>query len=137
MYNYYFCSKINDEFYDHKLDLNKLSYLINKYDLKCKNKVKEYWINNVYIISDDTLSFYKIIDNNINYDNNYLIHNYDKKSCNPFNFHEANMEDEYILYDNTINNIKIIVKEYDDYITLHYECENIINNNNFLYYINI
>ena len=36
-----------------------------------------------------------------------------------------------------INNIKIIVKEYDDYITLHYESKNIINNNNFLYYINI
>ena len=137
MYNYYFCSKINDEFYDHKLDLNKLSYLIDKYDLICKNKVKEYWINNVNIISDDTLSFYKIIDKNINYDNNYLIHNYDKKSCSSFNFHETNIEDEYILYENMINNIKIIVKEYDDYITLHYESKNIINNNNFLYYINI
>jgi len=33
MYNYYYCSKLNDEFYDHKLDLNKLSYLIDKYDL--------------------------------------------------------------------------------------------------------
>ena len=137
MYNYYFCSKINDEFYDHKLDLNKLSYLIDKYDLICKNKVKEYWINNVNIISYDTLSFYKIIDNTIIYDNNYLIHNYDKKSCAPFNFHETNIEDEYILYENMINNIKIIVKEYDDYITLHYESKNIINNNNFLYYINI
>mgnify|MGYP006923643336 CR=1 FL=1 len=55
MYNYYFCSKINDDFYDHKLDINKLSYLINKYDLKCNGSIKEYWINNVRIISNNDL----------------------------------------------------------------------------------
>ena len=73
------------------------------------------------------------------YDNNYLIHNYDKEICIPFNFYESHLEDEYTIYENIIEeDTKIIIKKYDDYITLHYECENIINNNNnFLYYNNI
>ena len=144
MYNYYFCSNINDDrqrqFYDQKININKLQYFIDKYNLICKDKVKEYWINNVNIISNnDKLTFHKIIDGTTGYDNNYLIHNYDKEICIPFNFYESHLEDEYTLYENIIeSDIKIIIKKYDDYITLHYECENIINNNNnFLYYNNI
>ena len=138
MYNYYYCSKINETFFNHKIDYDKLSYFINKYDLTYKNMIKEYWINNVNIISNDNnLSFYKIIDGSIQYDNNYLIHNYDKKKCNPFNFYESHLEDEYELYENITDDIKIILKKYIDYITLHYESENIINNNKFLYYNNI
>ena len=139
MYNYYFCSYINNHIYDQKLNINKLQYFIDKYNLICKDKVKEYWINNVNIISYKVhLLFNKIIDGNINYDNNYLIHNYDKEICIPFNFYESHLEDEYSLYENIEYDIKIIIKKYDDYITLHYESENIINNNNnFLYYNNI
>ena len=40
MYNYYFCSKIDDEFYDHKLDISHLPKLIDKYDLKYINHIK-------------------------------------------------------------------------------------------------
>ena len=144
MYNYYFCSNINDDrqrqIYDQKININKLQYFIDKYNLICKDKVKEYWINNVNIISNnENLSFHKIIDGTTDYDNNYLIHNYDKEICIPFNFYESHLEDEYTIYENIIEeDIKIIIKKYDDYITLHYECENIINNNNnFLYYNNI
>ena len=144
MYNYYFCNKINDDrqrqIYDQKININKLQYFIDKYNLICKDKVKEYWINNVNIISNNGhLSFHKIIDGTTGYDNNYLIHNYDKEICMPFNFYESHLEDEYTIYENIIEeDIKIIIKKYDDYITLHYESENIINNNNnFLYYNNI
>ena len=138
MYNYYFCSEINDEFYDHKLDKNKLKYFIDRYKLISKGSVKEYWLNNVNILSnDDSLSFRKIIDNIISYDNNYIIHNYDINECTIFNFYESHLEDEYILYEKIYDNIKIIIKEYTDYITLHYESENIINNNKLLYYNNI
>ena len=138
MYNYYFCSEINDEFYDHKLDINKLEYLIDKYKLIKKGLVKEYWLNNVHIVSDDgNLSFRKIIDNTIGYSNNYLIHDYDINECVIFNFYESHLEDEYMLYENTVDNIKIIIKQYDEYITLHYESENIINNKKLLYYNNI
>ena len=57
MYNYYFCNKIDDDrqrqIYDQKININKLQYFIDKYNLICKNKVKEYWINNVNIISNN------------------------------------------------------------------------------------
>ena len=138
MYNYYFCSKINDEFYDHKLDKNKLQYFIDRYKLISKGSVKEYWLNNVNILSnDDSLSFRKIIDNIISYDNNYIIHNYDINECTIFNFYESHLEDEYFLFERICDNIKIIIKQYDEYITLHYESENIINNKKLLYYNNI
>ena len=139
MYNYYFCSNINDgQFYDQKININKLQYFIDKYNLICKDKVKEYWINNVNIISNNNnLSFHKIIDGTTGYDNNYLIHNYDKEICIPFNFYESHLEDEYTIYEKIIEDIKIIIKKYDDFITLHYECENGINNENLLYYNNI
>ena len=48
MYKYYYCKKINKNFYNSKINLDKLSYLIKKYDLKYKNYIKEYWINNVF-----------------------------------------------------------------------------------------
>ena len=139
MYNYYFCSNINDEIYDQKININKLQYFIDRYNLISIGLIKEYWINNVNIISNNNnLSFHKIIDGTTGYDNNYLIHNYDKEICIPFNFYESNLEDEYSLYENIEYDIKIIIKKYDYYITLHYESENIINNNNkFLYYYNI
>ena len=60
MYNYYFCSKIDDEIYDHKLDISHLPKLIDKYDLKYINHIKEYWINNVQIISDKNYNSQKI-----------------------------------------------------------------------------
>lgn len=134
MYNYYFCSKINDDFYDHKLDINKLSYLINKYDLKCNGPVKEYWINNIRIISNNDLIFNRIIDKDIHFTDNYLIQKYDIYYCDKFNFSETHLEEEYILYENIIDDIKIIVKKYDNFITLIYQSQNNIENN-FLYYI--
>ena len=134
MYNYYFCSKINDEFYDHKLNNEYLSQLIDRYDLICKDKVKEYWVNNVQIISNGDLQFNKIIDRDVQYHNNYLIQEYDKLECDKFSFYESHLEEEYILYENIIKDVTIIVKKYEDFITLMYESENNIDNN-FLYYI--
>lgn len=135
MYNYYFCSKIDDEFYDHKLDISYLPKLINKYDLKYINHIKEYWINNVQIISDkDNIQFYKIIDKNIYFDNNYIQQEYQISNCDKFNFNKSDLEEEYNLYENIINNVKIKVKKYDNFITLMYESKNNIDNN-FLYYI--
>ena len=134
MYNYYFCFKINDEFYNHKLDLDKLSYFIEKYDLKCKGDIKEYCINNVRIISDNNIEFNRIIDKDIYFTDNYLIQQYDILECDIFSFYESHLEEKYILYENIINDIKINVKKYDNFITLTYESENNIDNN-FLYYI--
>ena len=79
-------------------------------------------------------AFYKIYDKNINYYSEYLIHEYLLENSEPFNFNKTNLEEEYILYENTINDIKIILKKYIDYITLEFETNNLINNNNFLCY---
>ena len=135
MYNYYFCFKINDEFYNHKLDLDKLSYFIEKYDLKCKGDIKEYWINNVLIVSNNNdIKFYKIYDKDIQYQNEYIIKSYDIDECIPFNFNGTHSEEDYILYENVINDIKVVLKKFSEYITLEFESNNLINNNNFLCY---
>ena len=80
----------------------------------------------------------------INYDNFYednllrkhepIIQEYDKCDIIPFNFYETQLEDEYILYKNTIENIDIFLKKYDDYITIEFCSKNLINNDNFLCY---
>ena len=135
MYKYYYCKHINDNFYNSKININNLSSLIDKYNLVLKNYIKEYWINNVQIISNkNNIEFYKINDKEIKYKNNYIIQEYNIEDCSPFNFNGAHMEDEYILYENIINNIKIILKKYDNYITLEFQSENLINNDKFLYY---
>tara|TARA_Y100000389_G_scaffold204626_1_gene258436 strand:+ start:445 stop:636 length:192 start_codon:yes stop_codon:yes gene_type:complete len=56
MYIYYYCKLINNHekinIFENKINLNKLSYLIEKYKLNYKDIIKEYWINNVQIISN-------------------------------------------------------------------------------------
>lgn len=136
MYNYYYCKKLRDNLYESKIDSEKLTSLIDKYKLINKGIFKEYWINNVFITSaEKTITFKKIIDEEIKYENNYLIQKYEEKECIPFNFYESHSEDEYILYTNILNNIRIQLKKYDNYITIQYISENIINIDNFLYYI--
>ena len=135
MYKYYYCKLINDNFYNNKINLNKFSYLIKKYDMNLKYNVKEYWINNVLIISNkDNIKFYKINDKDIKFQNEYIIKSYDINECISFNFNNTDLEEEYILYENIINDIKVILKQYSEYITLEFESNNLINNNNFLCY---
>ena len=135
MYNYYYYKLNNYKFYYNKINLNKLSYLIKKYDLNLKYNVKEYWINNVLIISNkDNIKFYKINDKDIKFQNEYIIKSYDINECISFNFNNTDLEEEYILYENIINDIKVILKQYSEYITLEFESNNLINNNNFLCY---
>ena len=135
MYKYYYCNQIDDNFFNNKIAFDELSHLIKKYELKLISQIKEYWINNVLIISNKKdIKFFKIIDKEIKYENNYLIQEYISKNCISFNFKNVHLEDEYILYENTLNNIKIILKKYEDYITLEFETVNLINIDNFLYY---
>ena len=103
MYKYYYCKQINDNFYNSKINLDKLPYLIKKYDLEYKNYIKEYWINNVLIISNNNdIKFYKIYDKDIQYQNEYIVKSYDIDECIPFNFNKTHSEEEYILYENII-----------------------------------
>ena len=135
MYKYYYCKQINDNFYNSKINLDKLSYLIKKYDLEYKNYIKEYWINNVQIISNNNnIKFYRVYDKDIQYQNEYIVKLYDIDECISFNFNKTHSEEEYILYENIINEIKVILKKFPKYITLEFESNNLINNNNFLCY---
>ena len=68
------------------------------------------------------------------FDNNYIQQEYEITECDKFNFNESDLEEEYNLYENIVNDIKIKVKKYDNFITLMYESKNNIDNN-FLYYI--
>ena len=135
MYKYYYCKQINDNFYNSKINLDKLPYLIKKYDLEYKNYIKEYWINNVLIISNNNnIKFYRVYDKDIQYQNEYIVKLYDIDECISFNFNKTHSEEEYILYENIINEIKVILKKFPKYITLEFESNNLINNNNFLCY---
>ena len=40
MYKYYYCELISSNFYNSKISLNKLSYLIEKYGLNLKSDVE-------------------------------------------------------------------------------------------------
>jgi hypothetical protein len=135
MYKYYYCKEINNNFYNSKISLDKLSYLIKKYDLEYKNYIKEYWINNLLIVSNNNdIKFYKIYDKDVKYQNEYIVKSYDIDECTPFNFNKTHSEEEYILYENVINDIKVVLKKFSEYITLEFESNNLINNNNFLCY---
>ena len=71
MYNYYYCNKLKENFYENKINLNELDFMIDKYKLINEGFHKEYWINNISIISNkNTIEFKKIIDKEIKYEDN-------------------------------------------------------------------
>ena len=89
MYCYHYCKKLNNNFFNENISLNNLDFLIKELNLIKKGVIKEYWINNVQIISlNNNLSFNYINDISIHYKNNFLIQNYDKIKCKPFNFYD-------------------------------------------------
>ena len=136
MYKYYYCNQIDDNFFNNKIAFDKLSHLIKKYELKLIRQIKEYWINNVLIISNKKdIKFLKIIDKEITYGNNYLIQEYISKNCISFNFKNVHLEDEYILYTNLVNNVLVNIKEFNDYLTI--ECQTDKKEDFFLSNINI
>ena len=52
-------NKIDNNFYNIKINLNEIDYLINKYNLKFINKIKIYHKNNINIISDKNNIIFK------------------------------------------------------------------------------
>ena len=122
MYKITKISKIlDDNLFDTNISLSQKDILINQYNLLPCGKIKEYWINNVNIISNaSSFSFHYIVDNYSDYDKKYnlLIENYEKSICNPFNFYDTDSEEEYELYINDKNNHTIIMKVYQDSLVL-------------------
>ena len=139
MYNIYICNKqkqsydidMNNEIYNIKLsnDYHK-QLLIEKYNLINNSKIKEYWLKNVLITSDKVKNrFEYVIDINISYnkDNNYILHEYQTENCESFQFYEVDIEEEFILYTNKINDVEIILKEFVDYCTLTFRTDKLNN----------
>ena len=123
-------NKIDNNFYNIKINLNEIDYLINKYNLKFINKIKIYHKNNINIISDkNNIIFKKIIDKEIFKENNFIIYNFHSEIINPFSFYDCDFEEEFILYKNSDKNVDIQLKIYNE----HCELEFITNNLNSFY----
>tara|TARA_B100000745_G_scaffold294244_1_gene237009 strand:- start:112 stop:534 length:423 start_codon:yes stop_codon:yes gene_type:complete len=129
---YYYCKviNINDKIFNEKISLEKLKEILNELKLLKIGKIKEYWINNVQIISlNNQLSFNYINDISIDYKDNFLIQKFNKIECKPFNFCNIDLDDEFILYENKEKTIEL--REFNSYLTLQFYFD--INDNNFLY----
>lgn len=140
MYKIYICKELDKNVYNIKLSLSKVKEICEKYNLEKICEIKEYWENNVLIISNkNDLDFNYINDINIYYDNknNYLIQEFNKIKCIPYNFSDVSIEENYLLYKNKIDNIEINLKQYGNYCTLDFLTDDLnqLKNFNFLYLI--
>ena len=88
MYIYHYCKIVNEYLFNEKIPCDQKTYLIHKYDLKFKGRIKEYWDKNVRILSSDNkLSFQYINDISIIYKDNYLLQECDMKPCKIYSFY--------------------------------------------------
>tara|TARA_B110000003_G_C16394317_1_gene435716 strand:- start:205 stop:609 length:405 start_codon:yes stop_codon:yes gene_type:complete len=127
---YHNCHKQCDDIYCEKIPLCNLTDILNKFILSKIGQCKEYWINNVQIISyKNNLTFSYINDLSIDYKDNFIIQTFTKNECKPFNFFHTDLNDEFILYENKEKNIQL--KEYKNYLT--FQVFN-INDDNLIYY---
>lgn len=136
MFLFHYCKQIKNNIFDEKISKEELNNLIQKYSLKKKGSIKEYWINNVQIISHkNKLSYNYIKDIDIQVINNFIIQEFESKICKPFNFYKTDLEYEYILYTAFINNVFINIKEFTNYLVI--ECQTDKKEDFFLSNINI
>ena len=134
MFVFHTCFQIDENTFNEDIPLEKLQELIKKFTLTRIGKVKEYWINNVFIkYTENIISYQYVEDISISYDkkNNVLIQELETTSCKPFNFFNVDLEDEYIQYGNKIENVSIFLKKYKNHLTLEFSCDNKENFNDF------
>ena len=136
MFLFHYCKELNHQSFDEKISKEELNNLLQKFLLKKKGLIKEYWINNVQILSyNGNLSYNYVKDINIENEDNFIIQEFESRECNPFNFYKTDLEDEYILYTNIVNNVLVNIKEYNSYLT--FECQTDKKEDFFLSNINI
>ena len=107
-------------------------YVSNKKDTKKRETDTPPSVWKVSSFSFSTISgnerlFHSITDINYSYDkdNKNLIHELSINDCQPYNFYKVEQEEIYELYENTIKNVKIQLREYIDYFILIYLCDTI------------
>ena len=133
IHNIYYQSK-GYNIYDIQYPLLEKELLINKYNLKKSGLTKEYWINNTKIISNQIRTTFNYInDLSVDYDNKTMVLfcKCERIECDPFIFYESDIEEEYILYENIVDDIIIQMKDYNEYLTIEYICEEVNQFNNF------
>jgi len=110
--------------YNSKLSFDKKDNLIKKYNLKYIDQFKKYTIQNIEIVSNmNSIQFYKLKDKQII--NNLEVYKISKSI--PFSFFEIDQKECYKLYTNTINDVEILMKIYDNYINIEYLTEELNN----------
>lgn len=126
MYIFHYCKKINDYLFDEKINIKLKEKIIDTYNLKEIGKIKEYWENNVKITSfNNILSYEYINDSSISYlnDKNILIEEFDRELCTDYSFYNVDVEEEFLLYQNKMNELLIKLKIYDNYISIEYHSD--------------
>ena len=126
--------EMNGDIYNIRIPYTRKNELKLIFNLEEKGRNKEYWINNLYIMSDlIRINYLYRIDKSVLFDTErrLIINNYDEIECIPFNFYNVDSEEEYILYENIVDDIIIQMKDYNEYLTIEYICEEVNQFNNF------
>ena len=117
MYIRYINTKINDNLFDTRIDLSKLQYYIDKYNLKYIDRYKRYCIEDIEIVSNGKTIDYK----KTKYE---MIGDIIKKqewNYFKFGFYEVDYSETYDLYKQ--DNIEL--KKYDNYLTIEHHFDDI------------
>lgn len=121
----------NNYFYDIKNNLSLKEKYINLYNLEKKGLYKSFYKNNILIISNEiTTNFYKITEKEIINKDNYLIIRREKKLISSFQINFPDYEEDYILYENSVNDIIINLRIYKTYFELEYITDDLNKFNN-------
>jgi len=121
----------NNYFYDIKNNLSLKEKYINLYNLEKKGLYKSFYKNNILIISNEiTTNFYKITEKEIINKDNYLIIRREKKLISSFQIIFPDYEEDYILYENSVNDIIINLRIYKTYFELEYITDDLNKFNN-------
>jgi hypothetical protein len=119
MFKVYYGKSVNDIFFNSRIDIKNKQFYIDKYNLKNKGKSKDYFYNNIKInCLNNVFEFRKYISKNVIIKDNHLIEEFDDISFNNFNFFNVDYEEEYELYCNIKAEGKILLKDFNEYITL-------------------
>ena len=121
MYSILLITNKDNNFYDIKIKPKDKEKYLKKFNLSNIGLHKVYHKNNIQIISDnENPIFNKILEKDIYVKEKYLYIEHEKVKVNPFAFYETDYEEEYTLYENTINDVIINFKEFKNYGELEF-----------------
>ena len=121
MYSILLITNKDNNFYDIKIKPKDKGKYLKQYNLSNVGLYKVYHKNNIQITSDnENPIFNKIIEKDIYVKEKYLYIEHEKVIVNPFSFYETDYEEEYTLYENTIDDVRINFKEFKNYGELEF-----------------